>query len=88
MPAKPTSLNPAPVRPRTIRWSLLTDAALTGQPIAGVNSIAIPVLAQDRSLIAAILMIGNESDMDVACGADLDANVSEILASLGPEELR
>jgi DNA-binding IclR family transcriptional regulator len=52
-----------------------------------VNSIAIPVLAQDRSLIAAILMIGNESDMDVACGADLDANVSEILASLGPEEL-
>lgn len=62
-------------------------AALAGQPISGVNSIAIPVLAQDRSLIAAILMIGNESDMDVTCGADLYENVRAILASLSPEDV-
>lgn len=61
-------------------------AALAGQPISGVNSIAIPVLGQDRSLIAAILMIGNESDMDVTCGADLYADVSATLASLSPED--
>lgn len=62
-------------------------AALAGQPIAGVNSLAIPVLGQDRSLIVAILMIGNESGMDVACGADLYETVRAILASLTPEDV-
>ena len=38
-------------------------------------------------LIAAILMIGNESDMDVTCGADLYENVRAILASLSPEDV-
>lgn len=61
-------------------------AALAGQPISGVNSIAVPVLAQDHSLIAAILMIGNEADMDVACGADLYADVRAILSGLSAED--
>lgn len=56
-------------------------AALAGQPIAGVNSVAIPVLEQDGALIGAILMIGNETDMDVTCGADLYAEVRSVLNS-------
>jgi len=56
-------------------------AALAGQPILGVNSVAIPVLEADGSLIGAILMIGNEADMDVRCGAELYAEVRAVLAA-------
>jgi DNA-binding IclR family transcriptional regulator len=54
-------------------------AALAGQPIAGVNSVAIPVQEPDGTLVGAILMIGNETAMDVTCGADLYAEVRAIL---------
>lgn len=60
-------------------------AALAGQPIHGVNSLAIPVLEQDGSLVGAILMIGNEVDMDVACGAALYAEVRALQAAHDPE---
>lgn len=66
----------------TLRYNV-TDcgfAALAGQPIVGVNSVAIPVLAQDGSLVGAILMIGNEADMDITCGAQLYADVRTIFA--------
>lgn len=54
-------------------------AALAGQPILGVNSLAIPVLEPDGGLIGAILMIGNDADMDVTTGTSLYADVKAIL---------
>lgn len=56
-------------------------AALAGQPLLGVNSVAIPVAEPDGSLIAAILMIGNESDLDISSGSALCAEVRTILAA-------
>ncbi len=53
--------------------------ALAGQPIAGVNSIAIPILDDSRGLLGAILMIGNEGEMDLACGGALYDEVRAIL---------
>ena len=55
-------------------------AALAGQPIDGVNSLAIPILEPDGSLVGAILMIGNEAEMDVACGAALNDEVRALQA--------
>jgi DNA-binding IclR family transcriptional regulator len=71
----------------TLRYNV-TDcgfAALAGQPIAGVNSVAIPVQEPDGTLVGAILMIGNETDMDVTCGADLYAQVRAILKEKSQE---
>lgn len=53
--------------------------ALAGQPIAGVNSIAMPVLDDADGLLGAILMIGNEAEMDIACGGVLYDDVRAIL---------
>ena len=58
--------------------------ALAGQPIAGVNSIAMPILDPSGSLLAAILMIGNDSEMDIECGGDLYAEVRAILEEMRP----
>jgi DNA-binding IclR family transcriptional regulator len=55
--------------------------ALAGQPIIGVNSVAMPVLQGTGELLGAILMIGTDAVMDVACGADLYAQVRKILNS-------
>jgi len=54
--------------------------ALAGQPIAGVNSIAMPVLDDAGALLGAILMIGNEGEMDLTCGGALYDEVRAILA--------
>lgn len=53
--------------------------ALAGRPIMGVNSVAMPVLQGTDELQATILMIGNEADMDITCGAELYASVRAIL---------
>lgn len=55
--------------------------ALAGRPILGVNSVAMPVLQNTGELLGAILMIGNETSMDVECGADLYTEVRKILHS-------
>jgi DNA-binding IclR family transcriptional regulator len=60
-------------------------AALAGQPIDGVNSLAIPILEPDGSLVGAILMIGNEAEMDVACGAALYDEVRALQAAHNSE---
>jgi DNA-binding IclR family transcriptional regulator len=53
--------------------------AVAGQPISGVNSIAIPVLESTDQLIGSILMLGNESKMDIVCGAALYDDVRRIM---------
>lgn len=58
--------------------------ALAGQPISGVNSIAMPVLEPSGALLGAILMIGNESEMDIACGGQLYDKVRAILQETRP----
>ena len=58
--------------------------ALAGQPIAGVNSIAMPVLDDKGALLGALLMIGNEAEMDIACGGALYDEVRAILTEARP----
>jgi DNA-binding IclR family transcriptional regulator len=53
--------------------------AVAGQPIAGVNSIAMPVLDASGGLIASILMLGNEETMDIDCGGALYDDVRAII---------
>jgi hypothetical protein len=43
--------------------------------------VAMPVLQGTGELLGAILMIGTDAVMDVACGADLYAQVRKILNS-------
>ncbi len=63
----------------------MTDArnrgfvAVAGEPIVGVNSIAMPILDASGGLIASILMLGNEGTMDIACGAALYDDVRTIM---------
>ena len=53
--------------------------AVAGQPIRGVNSIAMPILDASGDLIASILMLGNEETMDIACGGALYDDVRAIM---------
>jgi DNA-binding IclR family transcriptional regulator len=53
--------------------------AVAGQPIGGVNSIAMPILDASGELIASILMLGNEGSMDIACGGALYDDVRAIM---------
>jgi DNA-binding IclR family transcriptional regulator len=60
--------------------------ALVEQPIIGVNSVAVPVLEPNGQLIGSILMLGNESKMDIACGADLYDEVRQIMQGIATGE--
>jgi DNA-binding IclR family transcriptional regulator len=53
--------------------------AMAGEPIAGVNSIAMPVLDAAGGLIACILMLGSEDSMDLTCGGALYDDVRAIM---------
>ena len=46
-------------------------AFLAGQPIFGINSLAAPVFTNDGEFVAAIMVLGNEDSMDLACEGDL-----------------
>jgi DNA-binding IclR family transcriptional regulator len=46
-------------------------ASLAGQPIFGINSLAVPVFGPDGEFDAAIMLLGHEDNMDLSCEGDL-----------------
>jgi DNA-binding IclR family transcriptional regulator len=46
-------------------------ASLAGQPIFGINSLAVPVCTSDGEFVAAIMVLGDEDSMDLSCEGDL-----------------